>query len=259
MSGVPQVPARFVDPGSPPTPQTVVSRWDQFLGSIASGMPLQDAMLKHFMKRSDIETMTRKSALEMKRWRDAKIAALRCAFSEFDLDEFFDRVAKGMKVADAYMEVFGREVEGTFYRLLREDQDMADRYRASQETKAMLEMEKAVDIIDDDANDTLPGPKGGEIPNMAAVQRSRLRFEGRHKIAAATFRRLYGDKEAKTEVTVNIDLAERLERAIGNARDRKVTPRQMSQAIDATYTEVKPMDTSWMDEKPTDPIWREES
>jgi len=256
---VPTIPARFPDPPAPPTAQKTVTRWDLFLGDLASGVTVPDAMLKRYMKRADIETMIRKNKLEKQRYQEAKLAGLRSAYSEFDLDEFFNRVAMGTTVGESFQEVFGKPVSATFYEILRGDPDLEERYQNALKTKATLEMEKVLDIIDDKSADTLPGPKGGEVPNMAAVQRARLQFEGRHKLAGSWYRRLYGEKEQKQEVNVNINLAERLERAIGNARDRKITPRQMEQAIDATYVEATPQDTSWMEDKPTDPIWREES
>lgn len=260
MSSVPVVPARFADPPDPPKPIKTLSRWDTFLGEIASGTPIPDAMLKCYVKRKDIETVTRANKLELKRFNEAKLAGLRSGFSEFDLDEFFNRVAMGTTVADAFLEVFGRPISPTFYKLIREDSELEERYADSLKTKALLEMEKAIDIIDDDSHDTLPGPKGGEIPNMAAVQRSRLKFDGRSKLAGSWYRRLYGEQQQKQEVTVNVNLAERLERAIQNKRDRKVTPRQMDEAIDATFTtqpEAK-ADDKWMDDKPMDTTWLEE-
>lgn len=260
MSTVPVVPPRFPDPPAPPTPQQTLSRWDQFLGSLATGMPVPDAMLKHYIKRADIETVTRKNKLEMQRYKDAKLAGMRAKYSEFDLEELFDRIAMGTSVGDAFMEVFGTPIKPQFYKLLREDPELEEAYRTALQTKALLEMEKVVAIVDEKTNDTLPGPKGGEIPNMAAVQRARLQFEARHKMAGSWYRRLYGEQKDKAEVTVNINLAERLERGIQNARDRKISPRQMSEAIDATFTPVPTPDTSWMDEKPADmdTTWLEE-
>jgi len=253
----PLLPARFPDPPNPPTAQKTLSRWDQFIGSLATGTKVEDAMLQHYMKRKDIEAVIRANPAERKKYQEAKLAGLRAAYSEFDLEEFFNRVAMGTLVATAYMEVFGREISATFYQLLREDAELEERYQTALKTKAMLEMEKALNIIDDDTHDTLPGPKGGEIPNMAAVNRSRLKFEGRSKLAGNWYRRLYGEQEKKAEVTVNLNLAERLERGIQNARARKIAA--PSEIIDAEVVPVeKPMDTSWMDDPSTSTIWREE-
>jgi hypothetical protein len=257
MSSVPLLPARFADPtGQPDKPIKTLTRWDNFLGEVACGMAVPDAMLKHFIKRREIEAITRNDAMEKKRWKEAKLAGLRSAYSDFDLDEFFNRVAMGTTVNDAYMEVFGRAIDMTFYQILREDLELAERYANCLQTKAMLEMEKVIDIIDDDSKDTLAGPKGGEIPNMAAVQRARLKFDGRTKLASAWYRTVYGERQQKVEVNVQINHAERLEEARARARDRRITPRPAAEVIDVQPEPV--MDTSWMDEKPMDTTWLEE-
>lgn len=262
MTSIPQLPARFPDPPDSPRAVKTISRWDGFLGSVAAGMTIPDAMLKHYVKKADIETMCRASKEELKKFQQAKLAGLRSAYSEFDLDEFFNRVAMGTLVADAFKEVFGTPPSPTFYKVLREDSELEERYQDALKTKAMLEMEKAINIIDDDSNDTLPGPKGGAIPNMAAVQRSRLKFEGRSKLAGNWYRRLYGEQKEKAEVTVNFNLVERMERGIANARAGKVVAAKLEDPIDAQFTPVvvEKQDASWMEDKPKDmdTTWLEE-
>jgi hypothetical protein len=251
MSSVPTIPARFADPPDSRAPAKIVSRWELFLGALATGEKVEDAMLSCLIKRKEIQAMTNIPS-ERKRYKDAVLAGLRQAYSEFDLEEFFDRVASGMKVADAFVEVFGKEVSPTFYRLLRDDLELEERYQTALKTKATLEMEKVIDIIDDSSRDTLPGPKGGEIPNMAAVQRDRLRFDGRHKLASNWYRRLYGEEKQKVDVNVNIDLAARIQEGRIRAKERRVnlSPQEMRNAIDATVEPVvEPLNTIWYEEK----------
>lgn len=255
MASTPVTPPRFVDPPAPPVPQQTISRWDQFIGSIATGVTVPDAMLKHYIKRADIETMTRKNSLELKRYQEAKIAGLRSAYSMFDLDEFFNAVAMGLTVGDAFQQVWGHPPAATFYEILRNDPDMEDRYQNALKTKAVVETERMLEIVDDDTNDLIDGGVKGMVPNMAAVQRSKLRAETRHKLAGNWYRRIYGEKDPSVKVEINVNHAERLEEARTRARTQRAAPRISQQdPIDAQFTEVapveepaRPMDLTWMD------------
>jgi hypothetical protein len=262
MSSVPTIPARFPDPPDSRAPAKIVSRWELFLGAIATGEAVDQAMLSCLIKRKEIQAMTNIPG-ERKRYRDAKLAGLRQEYSEFDLEEFFDRVASGNTVGEAFMEVFGKEIPKTFYRLLRDDPDLEERYQNALKTKAMLEMEKSLEIVDDRSRDTLPGPKGGEIPNMAAVQRDRLRFDSRHKLASTWFRRVFGEEKKQVDVNVNIDLAARIQEGRIRAKERRavVTPQERKDAIDASFAPVpsKEPDTKWMEDPEVSTVWREES
>jgi hypothetical protein len=251
MSAVPVIPARFKDPGEPPAPVKIVSRWEQFLGALATGEKLEDAMLSCFIKRREIQAMVNSGPIERRRYQEAKIAGLRAAYSEFDLDELFNRIAMGMTVKDAYQEVFGKAVHATFYEILRSDPDLEDRYQSCLKTKAVLEVEKVIGIVDDDRNDVLFGDKG-PIPNGASVNRSKLKAETRLKLGGTWYRRLYGEKETKVEVNVQVNHAERLEEARARARDKQGTPRKVLEFTDAVFeakVEEKAMDTTWMEEK----------
>ncbi|HTS55227.1 MAG TPA: hypothetical protein VMH26_18310 [Burkholderiales bacterium] len=255
MTNKPLLPARFPDPPDPPKPVQTLTRWDSFIGEIASGTPVEDAMLKCYVKRKDIETVTRANPQELKRYREAKLSGLRAAYSEFDMDEFFNRIAMGSKVQDAYQEVFGKSVPHTFYQLLREDKDFEDRYETAQKTKGLLEVERILEIVDDKTDDTLPGPKGGTVPNMAAVARAREQWNARKWIAQVGNRRFYGDKQAETQVNVQVNLAEKLESARARAKNRGTVP-MPRQVVDAAFREVpevnldeKPIDTTWLEEK----------
>jgi len=260
MSTVQTVPARFVDPPDPPVPQTTVSRWDQFLGSIASGTPVDEAMLKHYVKRKDIEAVTRSNPLELQRYREAKLAGLRSHYSLFDLDEFFNRVAMGTRVKDAFVEVFGMEPPATFYEILREDAELAARYSKAMETKAILESEKVLDIVDDKDGDILDTGTKGLMPNTANVQRAKLQSETRLRLMGSWYRRQFGDDKGKVELNVNVNHVEVLESARERAKNRgKISPAEKANAVEAAFTPAPdPGDTSWMDDKPTETVWREE-
>lgn len=253
MAAIQTIPARFPDPADPPTPVKIVSRWEQFLGALTTGQPVPDAMLACFIKKREIQAMINSSPLERKRYQDAKLAGIRIAYSEFDFDEFFNRVAMGDTVKEAFNQVFGRDPPLTFYEILRGDPDLEERYKNAMKTKAVLEVEKVLDIVDDDDNDTLPGPKGGEIPNMAAVNRAKLRAETRTRLAGTWYRTLFGENEPKVQVNVQVNHAERLEEARARARDKTMTPRNVREFTDAVFeaapTAPEPVSTDWMEDK----------
>jgi hypothetical protein len=262
MSSLPLLPRDLPDPGKPTTPTKTLTRWDSFLGEIASGAKLEDAMLKFFMTRADIETCSRVDDLQMQRWRDAQVAGRKRKWSVMQLEEIFAKIAEGMTIEDAQ-----RTVTGTFdpkmTQLIIADTDLYGQYRRALEARALIVGESIIGIIDDDTRDTLPGPKGGEIPNMAAVSRDKLRAEMRMRVMGAWNTKLYGEKKDNINVQVNVNHAERLEEARSRAtlREKRVTPEQMKNAIDATFTEAPPVsavdtDVSWMDT--ADATWREE-
>jgi hypothetical protein len=264
MSVLPQTSFDLPDPGRPPVPTKTLTRWDSFLGEVASGTPLADAMEKTYMTRADIETCSRLDDLQLQRWRDAKIAGRKRKWTVMQLEDIFGKIAEGMTIADAQIAVTGVD-DAQFHKLVISDADLYAQYRRALEARALIVGEEIFEIADDDSKDTLPG-KHGDIPNMAAVGRSKLKAETRLRVMGMWNTKLYGEKRDQVQVNVQINHAERLEEARSRAtlREKRVTPEQMKTAIDATFSEVPPVpaadtDTSWMDAQPTDTIWREET
>jgi hypothetical protein len=119
--------------------------------------------------------------------------------------------------------------------LIAGDPAIEEAYRAAKKAASFREVEDIDAIVDDDSRDTLPGPKGGEIPNMARVQRARLRAENKQWKAQKFNPEFFSDRQ-KVEVNINIDHAARLEDARARARDRRATPRPVQEAIDVSFT-----------------------
>jgi len=267
MSAFPQTPRALPDPGKPPQPMKTLDRWDTFLGDVASGMPLHEAMKKCYITRADIETCSRQNALQMQRWNEAQVAGRKRKWNVLQLKEIFGKIAEGMTIKDAQIAVVGN-FDPSFSQLIIEDPELHGMYRRALEARALIVGEAIFDIVDDDSNDTLAG-KHGDIPNMAAVGRSKLRAETRLRIMAAWNNKIYGEKRDQVNVQVNINHAERLENARARVKDMRDSPKRISrEVIDAAFTaapEAKPpvpaadTDTSWMDEKPAETVWREES
>jgi hypothetical protein len=149
--------------------------------------------------------------------------------------------------------------EPDFPSLIVEDTELNTLYRRALEARALVVMEGVFAMADDDSKDTIDNGIKGEIPNMAAVTRSKLKVETRTRVAGMWNTKLYGEKKDNVNVQVNINHAERLEEARNRAqlREKRVTPKQLQGAIDAAFT--APDDTSWMDDKPADAVWREET
>ncbi len=224
------------------TAAALATAWPEFLQSIASGVPLEQACLKHLITRADIDAITRSDSIQDQRWRDARLAAERCGWSALDFEEIFNRIGAGTSALEAIEQVRGRDDSAVFFRLVEGSADLTARYYAAQRQWAMREATKLIDIADDDTKDTLPGPKGGEIPNMAAVQRSRLMIETRKELMGDWAPRLFGAQRNQVQVNVQINHAERLEEARARARDRRATPRP--KVVDAEFTYVTTTETA---------------
>lgn len=259
-------PRGLPDPGAPPKQIQTLSRWVQFLGSVAAGIPLADAMLKHYISRADIEACIRSSDEERIRWDEARLAALKRGWSAFDFEDIFERIAGGMAVQEALTAVRGITAGGPVYsafnRIIIADATLNGQYMAALKSRALVMSEEIIEIADDDAGDVIAGPKG-DIPNNAAVNRSKLKVETRARLMGAWHTKMFGEAKQSVQVAVQVNHAVRLEEARAR-RDTRVIPQRV---IDAAFTEAEiapvvpegttgaaedwddcaPLDTSWLD------------
>ena len=254
-----QVPRTLQDPGPPPTPQKTLTRWNQFLGSISTGMLLQDAMLKHFMTRADIEACCLVPE-ERKRWNDARLAARKRTWSALDFEDIFQRIAAGEKVKDAIDAVRGTVGNSTtdFMAIILADAALNEQYMTALKSRAIKLGEELIDIADDDSRDTLVNDKG-PLPNNAAVNRDKLRVETRQRLMGSWFPKLFGDQKNQMQVNVQVNYAERLEAARARAKGQRaaITKAPDPAVVEAAFRELPAAetDTSWLDEKPKeDPL-----
>jgi hypothetical protein len=252
---VAQTPRDMVDPPKPPTPQRLLTRWEEFLGSIAAGLPLQDAMMKHFVTRAEIEAKCLVPA-EQKRWNEARAAARRRNWSVLDLEDVFARIGSGLTVVDAVEAVKHGGYQG-FHDVVTNDPELNEQYLKALRLRAMHVGEGIIEIVDDDSKDTLDtGGKSGIVPNNAAVNRSKLKAESRLRLMKAWYPQVWGDRPT-TQVNVQINHAEKLENARARSREKRAIPSArglLNTAIDATFSEVvpagttdDPLDTTWME------------
>ena len=256
-------PRSLPDPGKPPTPVKTVSRWDSFIGELATGVGIEAAMKKFYVTRADIETMTRLSdgGLQRQRFEDARLAGRKSSWSMFDLEDFFALISQGITVEAAHERVKGSIPTDGFYHLLNAEPDMNARYKKAKEG-AMLHMaEHILEHADDSTGDVIETLKG-PAPNMANVGRSKLKVDSRFRLMGSFNARLFGEKKGDTNVQVNINPAERLEEARARVagRDKPLVKPISHEVVDAVFAAVPAADTdvSWMDAAPTDTIWKEE-
>jgi len=265
MSAIaPLVPRDLVDPGPPPVPTKTLTRWSSLLGAIATGMPLQDAMLKFWMTRADIEACVRSDPLERQKWDAARIAALKREWSVLEVEDVFAEIASGKSLKDAVAAVKGIETEDarrhaiSFSRLVVQDQELNERYLLALKSRALVVGEEIIDIADDKTDDTLEtGGKSGTVPNNANVNRSKLQVETRLRLMQGWYPKLFREKaDQTTQVNVQVNHAARLEDARTRAAMKKpsaptaVSRAQMEAAVDAVFSEAPKadLDTAWLDQ-----------
>lgn len=83
----------------------------------------------------------------------------------------------------------------TVFRWLADESkpEFRELYARAKEQQAELIANNTLKISDDDSNDTLPG-EYGDVPNSAAVQRSKLRVDTRKWLLSKLAPKVYGDK-----------------------------------------------------------------
>lgn len=254
-------PRGLPDPGPPPAPEKTLSRWRKFLGSIAAGTVLPDAMLEHYISRADIEACIRSDPAERTAWDDAKLTALKRGWSTFDFDDIFERVANGTPVRKAIVEVKGEAgglgfIIGKFFRIIVMDSALNELYLNALKARSLGLSEEIIEIADDSSNDMGSNGKGGDVPNNAAVNRSKLKVETRRALMGAWNTKMFGEAKQNTQVNVQVNYAQTLEAARSRANKRIDQPLIPSRVIDAAFSEVEamdpkddPMDTTWLEEK----------
>lgn len=260
-------PRGLVDPGPPSVPQKTLTRWDQFLGSIAAGVLLQDAMLKHFMTRADIEACVRASHENRTAWDEARVAALKRGWSAFEFEDIFEKIAGGVPVMRAIGQVKGMDsvdatVCGTdtfsaFNRIVIQDAGLAEQYLTALKARSLVMQEEIITLADDSSGDIIDGPKG-KLPNNAAVNRSKLQVETRTRLMSAWNAKMFGETKQSTQVNVQVNYAEKLEEARTRATTRSNQPANQPaltrEFVEATFADLPENDEmSFLDQPAIDP------
>lgn len=254
-------PRGLPEPGAPPQPEKTLSRWRKFLGSVAAGIGLAESMKEHYISRADIEACVRSDPAERTAWDDAQLSALKRGWSSFDFQDIFERIASGMPVGKAILDVKGVSsgVEhGKFYRILVQDSALNEMYMNALKARSLGMSEEIIEIADDKTGDMGDNGKGGDVPNNAAVNRAKLRVETRRALMGAWHTKMFGEAKNNTQVNVQVNYAQTLEAARSRANKRSDAPAAVpaipQKIIDAAFTDVvspadDPLDTTWLEEK----------
>lgn len=235
----------------------LMERWNVFLGEIASGTKLPDAMMKALVTRADIETCVRSDPAQAERWDQARLAKARTAWPQLRIDAVLEHIAGGATIERALnAEGVDRKEWPYFLRIITQDPIVHGQYRRALESRALLMGEEVLAIADENTNDWTDriGRNGEVIGRMIdheVVNRSKLRVETRLKLMSSWYGRMFAEKKPDVQVNVQVNHAERLEEA-RHRRDTRtrptVSPEALRAAVDATFTEGKPKeDTSWLD------------
>jgi hypothetical protein len=243
-----------------------MDRWTQFLGSIASGMQLADAMMKHYITRADIEACVRLDPAERQRWEEARIAGRKRKWSAFDLEEIFAEIAAGSPIKAAVQATRpGSKAYKEFVDLCANDSEWKAQYEAALRARSLAESENIIEIADGDGDDTLDNGKGGLVPHSAKVNRDKLRVETRSRLMAAWHTRMFGERKNDVQVNVQVNHAATLEEARSRAKQRRATKVEGT-TRELPLVRVSDNDTDWdhiPKESGTEPvlstIWREET
>jgi hypothetical protein len=213
-------------------------QWDGFLKSVAAGASMTDAMQQHRMLWREVESLVLGSPLESQRWRDAKLLGAASKFSLLEREDLFARIARGVPVETALVEVRGTDEDvGVLFELIEGVPDFQERFDAAQRARDLREEQSLLDIVDDTSRDILDNGKGGQQGNTAGVLRSRLRWEARTWRLGKNNPTRWGEQKASTNVQVNLNYAEILENAQHRAKVRdKVAPKITQRVIDATFS-----------------------
>ena len=252
------------------TPENIPTRWDIFIGQLASGVGLEKAVQISRIDSATIETMCRlPGGLERQRFNDARLAGFKTTLSALAIEHFFNEITSGKHVKEAMVSAFGSE-RPEVYQLINSDPDMHAQYRRAQKAAMYHEFDEIKGITDDTSRDVIESTKldnrGNSVtqilPNNAAVGRDKLRMDARFKRAGILNRKVFGEDRAAA-VTVNVNYADTLEQARARAADRGRTPRvskaEMAQAVEAVAHPVESVEFAWMNEAATNAVWREES
>lgn len=105
-----------------------------------------------------------------------------------------------------------------FHALRIRDDYVAELFSRAGQVRVEMLVDEVIELSDDDRNDMGMDHKGGDKPNPAAVQRSKLQVDSRKWLASKVLKEVYGDsKTIDLTANVTINYAEKLEAA----RNRK--------------------------------------
>lgn len=107
-------------------------------------------------------------------------------------DRICDQLAEGLSLRSV-CKADDMPDKSTVFRWIRDDKEFQDQYARAKREGADAMAEDILDIIDDGTNDWMT-IQGNRVTNREAIERSKLRFQGRQWLMSKTLPKKYGDK-----------------------------------------------------------------
>ena len=124
------------------------------------------------------------------------------AYSKEEIDLKFDDILNEISGGKpAYKAIEGKLSPSTFYEILENDKEKANKYARACAQRADLIFEETLEIADETEQDIID-VEGKKVENNKLVQRDKLRVETRKWFLAKLHPKKYGDK---TEVELNVN------------------------------------------------------
>jgi len=210
----------------------IEGRWVDFVGRIALGARVADALKESRLTRPIFEGLVRTSKVHKTQYDEAKTSYLRTLWDDDTLDAVLGRIASGSNVADACA-AFDRRAD-QLHTLVIRDPFYYAAYEEAMKIKALHVAEELTAESDNTADDLQLDGRG----NNAAVKRSELKIDTRKFIMSAWLAKVFGKNGASpVNVNVTVNHAERLQEARAR-RDR--TPVTVDAAPAEAVVEAAP-------------------
>jgi hypothetical protein len=187
--------------------------WSRFIGTIATGTKVADAMKAVGIKRSELEGAMRVNSIAKEQYQAAKMDALRRNWTQDEIEDVMVSIMTGQH--GGYLNKILEDLmldQRSFYVLMTRDPEVRELYEEARQIQAENMADKMQMIADDGENDTYTDDKGRTRVDNDVVQRSRLRVDTMKWRVSKLHWKRFGDKvQQEQNVNLNVNHAEKLE------------------------------------------------
>lgn len=197
-------------------PVITPEKWRQFIGAIAGGAKIDDALFDIDLSKTIYSRMMKAEPKLAQQVDEARKAAARIGWDDDTIDLILTDIAMGDMVKTAVF-TQGKELS-EFYNLILKDPEIKERY----DTARKIHLEGMIDeMLTEAANDVDDKTWDGK-GNSAAVNRSRLQIETRQWLMERLHRQRFAPKVQEQEVHIHVNHVEKLESARRRSEARVV-------------------------------------
>ena len=229
--------AKRTDPATVIYQKVTRGMWDKLCQYTVEGVKLVDALKAIDIRESVYRSVMREDIASREQLEQARADWDNRNWPESLIETICIGIAMGERLINiADDEVFKVEA---FHSLRLRDEYVNDKYMRAKRIMAEGMVDELIALSDDDTNDMAQDSKGGDKPNTAAVQRSRLKTDNRKWLASKLLKEIYGDVQTiEADINLVVDHAARLE----DARNRKEEfARRAREAVDASVAAGGPI------------------